>query len=194
MTRMLLQHGAVEGSQCKWLSICLSTVLFIDQSQSVVSVDTIGTKLNGLLKDAESRIHDLSGPEGLCPPVFASRPSISSIIIGEWSSSQLESALNQNLNSLFPAGNSSASVTGCTGSEVEKQIGIWERRVKGLRRLQLGWDQARPPDAPASVVVDVTGDNSISVQILEPFEGAIGTKFKGKPQERQVAKAVEWDL
>ncbi|KPU79745.1 uncharacterized protein Dana_GF17001, isoform C [Drosophila ananassae] len=136
MTRMLLQHGAIEGSQ--------------------FSVDTIGTKLNGLLKDAESRIHDLSGPEGLCPPIFASRPSISSIIIG----------------------NSSASVTGCTGSEVEKQIGIWERRVKGLRRLQLGWDQARPPDAPASVVVDVTGDNSISVQILEPFEGAIGTKFK----------------
>ncbi|XP_070072625.1 ankyrin repeat and fibronectin type-III domain-containing protein 1 isoform X2 [Drosophila takahashii] len=136
MTRMLLQHGAMEGSQ--------------------FSVDTIGTKLNGLLKDAESRIHDLSGPEGLCPPMFASRPSISSIIIG----------------------NSSASVTGCTGSEVEKQIGIWERRVKGLRRLQLGWDQARPPDAPASVVVDVTGDNSISVQILEPFEGAIGTKFK----------------
>ncbi|XP_020799728.1 uncharacterized protein LOC110177371 isoform X2 [Drosophila serrata] len=136
MTRMLLQHGAIEGSQ--------------------FSVDTIGTKLNGLLKDAESRIHDLSGPEGLCPPMFASRPSISSIIIG----------------------NSSASVTGCTGSEVEKQIGIWERRVKALRRLQLGWDQARPPDAPASVVVDVTGDNSISVQILEPFEGAIGTKFK----------------
>ncbi|KAH8278397.1 hypothetical protein KR018_002303, partial [Drosophila ironensis] len=136
MTRMLLQHGAMEGSQ--------------------FSVDTIGTKLNGLLKDAESHIHDLSGPEGLCPPIFASRPSISSIIIG----------------------NSSASVTGCTGSEVEKQIGIWERRVKGLRRLLLGWDQARPPDAPASVVVDVTGDNSISVQILEPFEGAIGTKFK----------------
>jgi len=52
---------------------------------------TIGTKLNGLLKDAESRIHDLSGPEGLCPPMFASRPSISSIIIGEWwSSSQFK--------------------------------------------------------------------------------------------------------
>lgn len=47
-------------------------------------MDSIGTKLNGLLKDAESRIHDLSGPEGLCPPVFTSRPSISSIIIGEY--------------------------------------------------------------------------------------------------------------
>ncbi|KAI8119698.1 Ankyrin repeat and fibronectin type-III domain-containing protein 1 [Lucilia cuprina] len=129
MTKMLLQH---------------------------VSVDSIGTKLNGLLKDAELRINDLSGLEGTCQPSFSSRPSISSIIIG----------------------NTGSSVTGCTGNEVDKQIGIWERRVKGLRRLLLGWDQARPPDAPASVVVDVTGDNSIQVQMLEPFEGAIGTKFK----------------
>lgn len=89
--------------------------------------------------------------------------------------------------SLFPTifcvsfvGNTGSSVTGCTGNEVDKQIGIWERRVKGLRRLLLGWDQARPPDAPASVTVDVTGENSIQVQILEPFDGAIGTKFKGK--------------
>ncbi|XP_037820746.1 uncharacterized protein LOC119609844 isoform X2 [Lucilia sericata] len=136
MTKMLLQHGALEGSQ--------------------FSVDSIGTKLNGLLKDAELRINDLSGLEGTCQPSFSSRPSISSIIIG----------------------NTGSSVTGCTGNEVDKQIGIWERRVKGLRRLLLGWDQARPPDAPASVVVDVTGDNSIQVQMLEPFEGAIGTKFK----------------
>lgn len=83
----------------------------------------------------------------------------------------------------YSAGNTGSSVTGCTGNEVDKQIGIWERRVKGLRRMLLGWDQARPPDAPASVVVDVTGDNSISLQILEPFEGAIGTKFKGKQQQ-----------
>lgn len=69
--------------------------------------------------------------------------------------------------------------------------------MKGLRRLQLGWDQARPPDAPASVVVDVTGDNSISVQILEPFEGAIGTKFKGKPQVAlwlSPGSGLEWCL
>ncbi|XP_023175624.2 uncharacterized protein LOC111602668 isoform X2 [Drosophila hydei] len=133
MTKMLLQHGALQGSQY-----------------------SIGTKLNGLLKDAETRIHDLSGPEGLCTPIFTSRPSISSIIIG----------------------NAGSSVTGCTGNEVDKQIGISERRVKGLRRMLLGWDQTRLPDAPASVVVDVTGDTSISLQILEPFEGAIATKFK----------------
>ncbi|XP_054726536.1 uncharacterized protein LOC129236272 [Anastrepha obliqua] len=138
MTKMLLQHGAIEGTP--------------------FSTDTIGNKLNGLLKDAESRIQDLSGTSdgGLCQPTFSTRPSISSIIIG----------------------NTGSSVTGCTGNEIEKQIGIWERRVKGLRRLLLGWDQTRPPDAPASVTVDVTGENSIALQILEPFEGAIGTKFK----------------
>ncbi|XP_067616983.1 ankyrin repeat and fibronectin type-III domain-containing protein 1 isoform X2 [Eurosta solidaginis] len=138
MTKMLLQHGAIEGTQ--------------------FSTDTIGNKLNGLLKDAESRIQDLSGTSdgGLCQPSFSTRPSISSIIIG----------------------NTGSSVTGCTGNEIEKQIGIWERRVKGLRRLLLGWDQTRPPDAPAAVTVDVTGENSIALQIIEPFDGAIGTKFK----------------
>lgn len=83
-------------------------------------------------------------------------------------------------------GNTGSSVTGCTGNEIEKQIGIWERRVKGLRRLLLGWDQTRPPDAPASVAVDVTGDNLIALQMLEPFEGAIATKFKGKRSNKRV--------
>lgn len=50
--------------------------------------------------------------------------------------------------------------------------------------MLLGWDQARPPDAPASVTVDVTGENSITVQILEPFDGAIATKFKGSSKCR----------
>lgn len=93
--------------------------------------------------------------------------------------------MNWSSDQCASAGNTGSSVTGCTGNEVDKQIGIWERRVKGLRRMLLGWDQARPPDSPASVVVDVTGDNSISLQILEPFEGAIGTKFKGKPQQQE---------
>lgn len=57
--------------------------------------------------------------------------------------------------------------------------------MKGLRRLLLGWDQTRPPDAPASVAVDVTGDNAIALQILEPFEGAIATKFKGKQSKKK---------
>lgn len=77
-------------------------------------------------------------------------------------------------------GNSGPSVTGCAGSETDKQLGLWERRVKGLRRMLLGWDQARPPDVPQYVAIDVTGVNSVTARIQEPMEGPIATKFKGK--------------
>ncbi|CAD7084324.1 unnamed protein product [Hermetia illucens] len=136
MTKMLLQHGATEGSQFK-------------------SADSLGNHLNGLLHDAENRIHDLSTADEMSQPPFSTRASFSSII-----------------------GNSGPSVTGCAGTEADKQIGLWERRVKGLRRMLLGWDQARPPDEPSAVTVDVSGQNSVSISILEPLEGPIGTKFK----------------
>lgn len=45
--------------------------------------------------------------------------------------------------------------------------------------MLLGWDQARPPDMPSAVTVDVSGLNSVTICILEPMEGCIGTKFKG---------------
>lgn len=70
------------------------------------------------------------------------------------------------------------SVTGCAGNEADKQIGIWERRVKGLRRMLLGWDQARPPDPPYCTTIDVTSVNSVTIRIQESTEGAITTKFK----------------
>lgn len=76
-------------------------------------------------------------------------------------------------------GNTGQSVTGCAGSENDKQLGLWERRVKGLRRMLLGWDQARPPDPPQLVLIDVTGTSSVTVRIHEPFEGSLATKFKG---------------
>ncbi|XP_055377283.1 uncharacterized protein LOC129609384 isoform X2 [Condylostylus longicornis] len=136
MTKMLLQHGATEISQFK-------------------VQETLGNHLNGLLRDAENRIQDLSGAEELPQPPYSTRASFSSII-----------------------GNSGNSVTGCTGTEADKQIGLWERRIKGLRRMLLGWDQARPPDYPSAITVDVTGSNSVSICILEPMEGSICTKFK----------------
>lgn len=70
------------------------------------------------------------------------------------------------------------SVTGCAGNEADKQIGIWERRVKGLRRMLLGWDQSRPPDPPYCTTIDVTSVNSVTIRIQESTEGAITTKFK----------------
>lgn len=64
--------------------------------------------------------------------------------------------------------------------ELEKQLNLWERRVKGLRRMLLGWDQTKPPEAPVSVFVDVIDATTVSVKVHETTEGPLGTKFKGK--------------
>lgn len=78
------------------------------------------------------------------------------------------------------SGSGGPSVTSCTGSEIDKQVGLWERRVKGLRRMILGWDQTKPPDLLNRIDIDVTGCGSVSLRLYEPLEGAISTKFKGK--------------
>lgn len=69
---------------CVWLQARLCNI-HMSQYSIAVAVDNIGTKLNALLKDAESRVHELSGLEGTaCQPTYSSRPSISSIIIGKY--------------------------------------------------------------------------------------------------------------
>ncbi|KAG4075868.1 hypothetical protein HA402_003694 [Bradysia odoriphaga] len=139
LTKMLLEHGAIEGTQFK-------------------NSDSLGNHLNSLLHDAENRIHELgSGAEDISQPPFSTRASFSSII-----------------GNAYPG----PSVTGCAGNEADKQIGIWERRVKGLRRMLLGWDQVKPPDPPHCTTIDVTSNNSVTIRIQESTEGAITTKFK----------------
>lgn len=59
-------------------------------------------------------------------------------------------------------------------------MGLWERRVKGLRRMLLGWDQTRPPDSPHFICVDVTSSNSVAVGVQESSDGPIATKFKSE--------------
>lgn len=78
------------------------------------------------------------------------------------------------------------SVSGCTGTETDKQIGMWERRIKGLRRMLLGYDQTKPPDAPSFVGIDVTSINSANLRIQESGEGPISTKFKGKSNTHRI--------
>lgn len=70
-------------------------------------------------------------------------------------------------------------MTAGAGIEIEKQLGLWERRVKGLKRMLLGWDQAKPPEPPVSVFVDVLNVTTVAVKVYETTEGPLGTKFKG---------------
>uniref|UniRef100_A0A1B6E9F7 Ankyrin repeat and fibronectin type-III domain-containing protein 1 n=1 Tax=Clastoptera arizonana TaxID=38151 RepID=A0A1B6E9F7_9HEMI len=67
----------------------------------------------------------------------------------------------------------------------DKTLCLWERRAKGLNKMILGFDQARPPDIPFLVAVDVTGTNSVCVRYQEPEhnDSPVCTKFR-----------VEWSI
>uniref|UniRef100_A0AAG5CXS1 Ras-associating domain-containing protein n=2 Tax=Anopheles atroparvus TaxID=41427 RepID=A0AAG5CXS1_ANOAO len=148
MTKMLLQQGAIENAH------------------SVQAANSnMGLHLNNLLCEAEATVHELgnfdtnqagaAGNERTGSGTNAGKTSFSNII-----------------------GNSGPSVTSCTGNEIDKQVGLWERRVKGLRRMILGWEQTKPPDVPNRIDIDVTGCSAVSLRLYEPLEGAITTKFK----------------
>lgn len=70
---------------------------------------------------------------------------------------------------------------GCAGGDTDKQAIVWNRKTKTLKRLVLGFAQARPPDPPSLVVVDITSANMVSVRLQESSasEYSITTKFKG---------------
>ncbi|XP_061940569.1 ankyrin repeat and fibronectin type-III domain-containing protein 1 isoform X6 [Apis cerana] len=123
------------------------------------SPESLGSHLASLLLEAEHRVQELggstsgSGGTTLLEPPTSHRSSFSS----------------QHNN-----------LTGCGGSAEDKQLALWERRARALRKMLLGFDQARPPDMPFLVAVDVTGTNSVTVRFQEPdsHDSPICTKFK----------------
>lgn len=67
-----------------------------------------------------------------------------------------------------------------SASVSDKTLCLWERRAKGLNKMLLGFEQARPPDIPFLVAVDVTSKNSVTVRYQEPehHDSPICTKFR----------------
>lgn len=97
------------------------------------SSDNLGNYLNSLMFDAEQKLHHLAGvSETAASQAFNTRASFSSII-----------------------GSTSQS---CTGTETERQMGVWERRIRGLRRMIAGWQKIEIPDPPISFTIGINGD------------------------------------
>lgn len=85
MTKMLLQNGATEGNTCEykydtWLSMQSVFIKCPCNCISVETSDSLGSHLNNLLREAENRIHELSGLEDIPQAPFSTRASFSSII------------------------------------------------------------------------------------------------------------------
>ena len=77
--------------------------------------------------DAEQKLHHLGGISESGAQAFNTRASFSSII-----------------------GSTSQS---CTGTETERQMGVWERRIRGLRRMITGWQLIEIPEPPISFTI-----------------------------------------
>ncbi|XP_078034270.1 ankyrin repeat and fibronectin type III domain containing protein wide awake isoform X3 [Augochlora pura] len=123
------------------------------------SPESLGSHLASLLTEAEHRVQELGG----------STSGSGGTTLLEPPSSHRSSFSSQHNN-----------LTGCGGSTEDKQLALWERRARALRKMLLGFDQARPPDMPFLVAVDVTGTTSVTVRFQEPdsHDSSICTKFK----------------
>nr|CAI5841768.1 unnamed protein product [Callosobruchus analis] len=124
------------------------------------TADKLGSHLKNLLGEAEMRLQELGGLlDEPCGAPLNTRASFSSII-----------------GNAYPA----TSMTGCAGGDTEKQAIAWGRRAKALKRLVLGFAQARPPDPPSLVALDITSPSTVTVRLHEPTacDSAITTKFK----------------
>ncbi|CAH2106139.1 unnamed protein product [Euphydryas editha] len=123
LARMLMEFGAKEGTQFK-------------------NPEALGAHLRKLSREAESRLHEVSGyiPDKAC------RDDCRSIAGGQ----------------------GTMGCAGGTGSEKDKQIQHWERRVRTLKRLVQGWQQARVPTTLPPPDLEVCGAHSVTVKLKDP--------------------------
>ncbi|XP_046739893.1 uncharacterized protein LOC124407632 isoform X1 [Diprion similis] len=121
------------------------------------SPESLGSHLASLLSEAEHRVQELGGSSTSTGTTLLEPPTHRASF----------STPHNNL-------------TGCGGNAEDKQLALWERRARALRKMLLGFDQARPPDMPFLVAVDVTGTTSVTVRFQEPdsHDSSICTKFK----------------
>ncbi|XP_046589478.1 uncharacterized protein LOC107219511 isoform X4 [Neodiprion lecontei] len=121
------------------------------------SPESLGSHLASLLSEAEHRVQELGGSSTSMGTTLLEPPS-----------HRASFSTPQN------------NLTGCGGNAEDKQLALWERRARALRKMLLGFDQARPPDMPFLVAVDVTGTTSVTVRFQEPdsHDSPICTKFK----------------
>lgn len=92
-----------------------------DSVCAVKSPESLGSHLASLLLEAEHRVQELGG----------STSGSGGTTLLEPPSSHRSSFSSQHNN-----------LTGCGGSAEDKQLALWERRARALRKMLLGFDQA----------------------------------------------------
>lgn len=87
---------------------------------TVKSPDSLGSHLASLLSEAERRVQELGGS----------------------TSGSSGTTLLEPLSHRSSFSNPHNNLTGCGGNTEDKQLALWERRARALRKMLLGFDQA----------------------------------------------------
>ncbi|CAG9093930.1 unnamed protein product [Plutella xylostella] len=107
----------------------------------VKTPEAIGCHLRRLAREAEARLHEVAGPPA-----------------------------DRDCTRSSAGGGAATGTTGCAGgagSERDKQALHWERRVRTLKRLLLGYQQARVPPAPPPPELEVCGSHAVTVRLRD---------------------------
>ncbi|GBP88655.1 Ankyrin repeat and fibronectin type-III domain-containing protein 1 [Eumeta japonica] len=128
---------------------------------SFKNTEALGAHLKRLVVEAEARLHEVAG----CT---------------------LERACRDEATCTRSAATGGAGTMGCAGgagAERDKQAQHWERRVRAIKRLLVGWQQTRAPLPPPAPELEVCGAHAVAVRLKETRAPAtkdlpLVTKFK----------------
>ncbi|XP_023316665.1 uncharacterized protein LOC106658011 isoform X1 [Trichogramma pretiosum] len=131
------------------------------------SSESLGKHLASLLVESEHRVQELTGV-----------PSI-----GQSSSGRVPFMENSAYIHRGSFTSQNNNLTGCSGggsSSEDKQLVLWERRARALRKMLAGFEQTRPPDILFMVSIEVSSTSSIVARFFDSDmqDTSICTKFK----------------
>ncbi|KAG7302907.1 hypothetical protein JYU34_012894 [Plutella xylostella] len=143
LAKMLMEFGAKEGTQFALGHSGRSrrTPNVCPTSTKTIKTPEIGCHLRRLAREAEARLHEVAGPPA-----------------------------DRDCTRSSAGGGAATGTTGCAGgagSERDKQALHWERRVRTLKRLLLGYQQARVPPAPPPPELEVCGSHAVTVRLRD---------------------------
>lgn len=118
--------------------------------------EALGAHLRRLSREAESRLQEVTG----CAP---------------------ERACRDDASCTRSSAGSGTGTTGCAGgvnSERDKQAQHWDRRVRALKRLVLGYQQLRPPSSPLFPLLEVCSSHSVAVSLAHNNMQTMITNYK----------------
>jgi len=115
----------------------------------VKSPDLLGSHLKQLLSEAEQQLKQLGGSSGglLTLDDTSSCNNYNNNNHHHHNNMNNRSAASSSPFSMIGSSVATAAMTGCSGggsdASMDKQLLVWERRVKLLKKMLLGFDQAR---------------------------------------------------